>query len=55
MDDGDCLLRTFDRNFLRMRCGIMVGMDGDHEKGILRLAYVCWKSFRERNVDFLMV
>ena len=38
-----------------MRCGIMVGIDGGHEKGSLTFAYVCWKSFREGKVDFLMV
>ena len=31
--EGDCLLRTFERNFLRMRWGIMVGIEGGQEKG----------------------
>lgn len=34
-----------------MRCGIMVGIDGGHEKGSLTLE----KSFREGKEDFLMV
>lgn len=50
-DEGDCLLRTFERSFLRIRCGIMVGMEGGHEKGSLTLE----KSFREGKEDFLMV
>jgi len=51
VDEGDCLLLIFDRNFLRMRCGIMVGMEGGHEKGNLTLE----KSFREGKEDFRMV
>ena len=31
--EGDCLLRTFERNFLRMRWGIMAGIEGGQEKG----------------------
>lgn len=31
--EGDCLLRTLERNFLRMRWGIMVGIEGGQKKG----------------------
>lgn len=38
-EDGTCLLRIFDRvdlNFLRIRCGTKVGIDG-HDTGIFGL------------------
>lgn len=47
--DGDCLLRIFERSLRRMRCGIMTGKDGSHERGM----YVLWWSVREAK-DFFM-
>ena len=51
-EDGDCRLRTLERSFRRKRCGIIVGIDVGHEKGILGLGYCEPKSLRE---VFLMV
>lgn len=43
MDEGDCRLRSFDLNFRRIRCGIMVGMEGVQEKPTLGLVNVSCK------------
>lgn len=32
--DGDCLLCILERSLRRMRCGIITGKDGSHERGM---------------------
>lgn len=53
-EDGDCLLRTLDRSFRRIRRGISDGIDGRHENGNFALEYVSWNPLREENVDFFI-
>ena len=50
-EDGDCRLRILDRIRRRRRCGMRVGMDVGHARGILGLGYWALKSARE---GFLM-
>ena len=51
-EEGDWRLRTFDRSFRLIRCGIIVGIEGGHAKGSLGLVYV---SRGEGKADFIMV
>ena len=46
-DEGDWRLRTFERSFRRIRCGMSAGIEGRHENGILGDEYCAPKSGKE--------